>query len=229
MLLIGEQLVKDRDGLIRPKHGAVYSPLPTELAKQPGRPGQNRPDRARAMPLVKDVVERRSDGRPQHAEPLDAFADALDRLGYGVFRTWWVQIVGEVRRADASQSPVSMTVLSAALVEGALTFVVKHARAIGRGPLGSRDFEEPPRRWRIENLVNSAAAGGDAAMLSPSLKPRVDGLIQARQRIHAGRVLEEFPRGIPDLRPDEARGARQTAEDVVRAVLDWLDRFPPPP
>ena len=33
--------------------------------------------------LVKDVIERRTDGRHTHAEPLDAFAEELDRLGYG--------------------------------------------------------------------------------------------------------------------------------------------------
>ena len=181
------------------------------------------------MPIVKDVVERRSDGRPKHAEPLDAFADALAGLKYGKFRTWWVQIVGELRRADASQAPVSVAVLSASLVEGALTFVVRHAQSIGSATLASKTFTGDPRTWKIDDLVNSGAAGSDAAILNLALKARADGLIRARQRIHAGRMLSEFPQGVSDLRPEEARGARQTAEDVVRAILDWLDRFPPAP
>jgi hypothetical protein len=42
-------------------------------------------------------------------------------------------------------------------------------------------------------------------------------------------MLSEHPAGVPDLRPEEARDANQTAELVVRNVLDWLDRFPPDP
>jgi hypothetical protein len=41
-------------------------------------------------------------------------------------------------------------------------------------------------------------------------------------------MLSEFPAGVPDLRPDEARDAKTTAELVVRRVLDWLERYPPP-
>lgn len=37
-------------------------------------------------------------------------------------------------------------------------------------------------------------------------------------------MLFDFPARIPDLRPEEARDAKQTAE-VVRCVLDWLDKF----
>jgi hypothetical protein len=40
-------------------------------------------------------------------------------------------------------------------------------------------------------------------------------------------MLSEFPDGVPDIRPEEARDARATAEHVVRHVLDWLQKFPP--
>ena len=49
---------------------------------------------------------------------------------------------------------------------------------------------------------------------------------QQRQRIHAGRMLSDYPGGPPDVRPDEARDAKATAEQVVRAILDWLQRNP---
>jgi hypothetical protein len=52
-------------------------------------------------------------------------------------------------------------------------------------------------------------------------------LHDARQRIHAGFLIERVPVGpIPDLRPEEARDAVQTADAVVRAVLMWLERNP---
>jgi len=80
---------------------------------------------------VKDAIERRTDNRPKHAEPLDAFADEPDKLGYGQFRLWWKQMVAELRRGDTQSAPVAVCVPAAALVEGALTFVVKHARKLG--------------------------------------------------------------------------------------------------
>ena len=85
-----------------------------------------------------------------------------------------------------------------------------------------------PRTWKIDDLVASAARGGDSAILDEPTRMRAVGLINARQRIHAGRMLSEFPTGsAPDLRPDEARDAKATAEQVVRRVLDWLERYPP--
>jgi hypothetical protein len=176
---------------------------------------------------VKDIIERRTDGRPQHAEPLDAFAEQLDRLQYGPFRLWWTQTVAELRRGDAQSSPVSVCVLAAALVEGALTFVVRHARNRNLGVFRSKACDGDPRTWRIDDLVASAASGSDSAILDIPTKNRAEILIRTRQRIHAGRMLSEFPGGVPDLRPEEARDAKATAELVVRRVLDWLERYPP--
>jgi hypothetical protein len=138
-------------------------------------------------------------------------------------------MVAELGRADTSVSPVAVAVLSAALVEGALTFVVKHARELGLGVMASKTFDGEPRTWRIDDLVSSAAAGRDSAILDQPARLRADELVRVRQRIHAGRMLSEFPGGVPDLRPEEAREARSTAFLVVRRILDWLERNPVPP
>ncbi len=180
----------------------------------------------RTYPLVKDVIERRTDGRPRLAEPLDEFSQALEKLGHGHFRLWWKQTVAELRTTEPMRAPVTVAVLSAALIEGALTFVVKHARQLGLGALGSKNFDGDPRTWKIEDLVSSACAGQDA-ILDPKARTRADEVVKARQRIHAGRMLSEYPGGVPDLRPEEARSAKESAELVVRRVLDWLERHPP--
>ncbi len=73
--------------------------------------------------------------------------------------------------------------------------------------------------------MRSAASGGSEAIFSPQVKARAETLIRTRQRIHAGRMLSEHPGGPPDLRPDEARDAKGTAEQVVRSILDWLERM----
>jgi hypothetical protein len=201
--------------------------LPSEqLRTGPNQTFRN-PSRERAYPIVKDVIERRADGRPKHAEPLDAFADELDKLGYGRFRLWWKRTVAELRHTDPNGTPVSASVLAAALVEGALTFIVTHARK--SGAFQSKDYDKDPRSWKIDELVASAASGGASAILDLQTKSRAETLIRLRQRIHAGRMLSDYPDGPPDIRPEEARDAKATAEQVVRAVLDWLQQHPPSP
>jgi hypothetical protein len=107
-----------------------------------------------------------------------------------------------------------------------LTFVVRHAREKDLPVFRSSDFKGDPRAWKIDSLVASAASGGDGAILNAQARARADHLVRTRQRIHAGRMLSDFPAGPPDLRPEEARDAKATADLVVRAVLEWLHHFP---
>lgn len=224
--VLGDVLAKD-GGLLGFKPGKARWGLPSDRVAGGHRSSISVPLRTQAYRIVKDIVERRSDGRPASAEPLAAFAEQLDKLGYGHFRMWWVQMLGELDRSSAVASPVTTCVLAAALVEGALTFVVRHARATNLGPMGSTDFEGKPKGWKIEKLIESAARGNADPILDNNARLRADTLVQTRQRIHAGRMLEEYPGGVPDLRPEEARDARATAELVVRRILDWLERHPP--
>ena len=221
-LVLAEQLAQTPDGAVTPRHQNGLMQLFTERGRRPAsRTAKVRP---RALALVRDVVARRTDGRPQHAEPLDAFGDALEQIGFRQFRAWWRQTVTELRGSDPVSSPIACAVLSAALVEGVLTFAAKHARDRQLGAFGSSDFDKPPSGWRAEKLIESAAAGGAAAILTPQTKARAEHLNRVRQRVHAGRMLGEHPGGPPDLRPEEGRDAKATAEQVVRAVLDWLER-----
>lgn len=224
-LTLSSQLIQ-AGTILRRTHSHVYEPLPSEQRARSTGPVIRKERRAAALPLVRDVVTRRADGRRRSIEPLDAFAEILKSLGYEAFRLWWQQLVAELRQTHGSTCPVTVCVLAAALVEGALTFVVRHARALGLGVMGSKTFEGDPRTWRIDDLVASASFGGQSAILDPPTRERADRLIQVRQRIHAGRVLSQHPGGPPDLRPEEAREARETAERAVRAVLDWLEKYP---
>ncbi|HXW41249.1 MAG TPA: hypothetical protein VEK75_08610 [Xanthobacteraceae bacterium] len=218
----------EKNGVLRFAHNSGVHALPSQQRDSIGRGGpQRKPFRERAHPIVRDIIGRRTDGRAKFVEPLDAFAEELDKLGYGSFRLWWTQAVAELRRSDPHSSPLSVSVLAAALVEGALTFVVKHARNQNLAVFRSKDFDGNPRTWKIDDLVASAASGGESAILDAQTKNRAEILIRNRQRIHAGRMLSEFPTGVPDLRPEEARDAKVTAEQVIRCVLDWLLKYPP--
>lgn len=219
--------LKEDNGVIKPVHAHGFPGDPAQTLDTMGHwPPARREDRRKAYPIVKDITDRRADGRPAAVEPLDAFTNELKNLGYGAFRLWWQQTVAEMRLADTQIMPVSVTVLAAALVEGVLTFVVKHARSSSLAVFRSNDFDGEPRAWKIEKLVASAASGGDAAILDMPTKIRAEGLIQTRQRIHAGRMLSDFPQGVPDLKPEQARDAIATAELVVRKVIEWLARHP---
>lgn len=230
-ILVLNEVLADKGGIISFAQGKESYGSPGDNSNLrstfPHQAPVRKEARARAYPIVKDIVERRTDGRPLSAEPFDAFAEQLGKLGYGKFRTWWQQLVSELRHTSIEVSPVSVTVLAAALVEGALTFVVKHGRSLGLGVFASTDFDKPARSWKIDDLVTSAAANKAAPILDQATKHRASSLIQTRQRIHAGRMLEDFPNGVPDLRPEEPRDARHTAELVVRRVLDWLEQHPP--
>jgi hypothetical protein len=228
LMQLAGRLVEE-NGVLRftAQRGGVQ-PLPsTGISPAIERPRHLKSVRTDVMPHVTDVIERRVDIRPQSIEPLVAFAEQLEKLGYGHFRLWWNQTVAELGRTDLVSSPLSALVLAAALVEGALTFVVKHARSLNLGALGSTDFEKDPQTWKLDDLLKGSTRGGDAAILNPQTKNRADGLLLSRQRIHAGRMISEFPKGVPDLRPEEAREGKAVAEQVVRRVLDWLEKYPP--
>jgi hypothetical protein len=217
----------EKDGFIRFSHNSGVHEVPSKFYnQQPHHQIHRKPRRARVLPIVKDIIARRADGRPRFAEPLDAFADELEKLNFGMFRLWWTQTVAELRRCEATSTPLSAAVLSAALVEGALTFVVKHARSLKLEVFRSKDFDGDPRGWKIDDLIKSAASGSGSAVLDQQTRARAETLCRTRQRIHAGRMLSEYPGGVPDLRPDEARDAKAIAEQVVRCVLDWLQKYP---
>jgi hypothetical protein len=222
--------IEEKDGALRLVSGRETYALPSLQINQRTRDMRRRRERlSEVLDVVRDVVARRSDGRPKYAEPLDAFAEALDGLGHARFRTWWTQTVAEMRRANATTAPMSACVLSAALSEAALAFVVARARKLALGTMASKTFGESPTRWKFEDLLASAAAGGTDAIFDQRTRDRADRLNTIRQRIHAGRLMADVPTGpIPDTRPEEAREALETVAVVVRSVLDWIDRHPAP-
>jgi hypothetical protein len=229
-IMVMNEILIEKDAILGFASGKEQYGTPGEQLKTPMQSTPIRKEsRARAYPIVKDIIARRVDGRPRSAEPLTAFADELEKLGYGPFRFWWTQLVAAYKQASRQTSSVTVTVLAAALVEGTLSFLVKHARTLNVPVFCSSDFDGDARNWKIEKLITSAASGGDAAILDQPTRHRAEGLVQTRQRIHAGRMLSEFPTGPIDLKPEQARDAETTAELVVGHVIEWLRRYPAPP
>jgi hypothetical protein len=194
ILILGQHLI-ETEGMLRLAPGFEQHPgFSNQHQRALGNGGTTQSTvRASTYPIVKDIIERHSDGRPSHAQAFDAFGASLDRLNFGGFRIWWSQLVAELRKADSNSSPVSVCVLSATLVEGALTFVVRHAREQALGVFKSTTFDGPPNTWKIDDLVKSAASGSDSAILDNPTRIRAEQLIKTRQRIHAGRLLVDSP------------------------------------
>lgn len=226
--ILTEHFVEE-DGAIRFERGKEGHASPREQRQDDQRIATKPHDarRAKIYGLVRTLIERRNAGRPVSTEALDSFSEALVSLGYARFRMWWTQAVAELRRLDPSTTPVAVAVSAAALVEGALCFVVRHARDMNLSALGSKNFDQAPRTWKVKDLISSATTGNESTIFDAATRHRADALVVTRQRIHAGGMLSDHPDGVPDLRPEEARDAKATAELVVRKVLDWLEKYPP--
>jgi len=217
-----------RDGYLSLASGRDSYLLPkAQIGQRTGDTRQDRPGFLQTYEAVKDVIGRRTGGRASSAEPISSFEAALEELGHGRFRLWWAQIASEFRRASSDHLTTGTCVLAASLAEGALTFVVDRARNLKLATLSSKTFAESETRWKFDELARSAASGGKDAILDQNLRGRAERLNAMRNRIHPGRFLAEIPTGpIPDIRPDDAREAVETANAIVRAVLDWLERHP---
>lgn len=228
-LLYGGILNVNRMGLIGSTSGGMVRP-----SFQTGYHGGRRPVTpeflGRLMEVVTDIAKRRSDGRPAAAEPIAAFERELARLGHGYFESWWRQTAAEFRTADANLMPTSVVVLAATLCEGALVFIREHAQSKGLS-MPDSSLGADPKGWKFNKLVD-AACKGSAPIFSSQMRDqlaarRATELNFMRQRIHAGRVLDEQSKlPHPDLRPEEARTARETTDLVLRRVLDWLAAHP---
>ena len=225
MVLAGQLIEKDGTILFLPGLGQYLLPSLQNHQRRIPKNATLTQAREETLALVKDIVERRSDGRQRSIEPLVAFADELDKLGHSHFRMWWQQTAGELLRCDPQTSPTAMSVLAAALVEGALAFTVKYARSLSLSVLGSNTLDGPPRNWKIEELIKGASHGTDA-ILDAATRQRVEALFVVRQRIHPGRMLSDFPQGAPDLKPEAARDSKATSELVARCVIEWLQLHP---
>lgn len=230
ILLMSGQLT-ETDGVLSIVPGGEARPLPGETHARSAIAHQDQPkrndSRALAYPIVKGIIQLRASDRPALTDPLDAFADELAKLGHGPFRLWWKQIVAELRRCDPQTSPVSVSILAAVLVEGALTFCVKHARSQKLGVFAAPEFGTTSEHWSIDQLIGGAASGNEAAILDPAARYRAEVLLLIRHRIHAGRILADFPDGVPDLRAVSASDPKAIAELILHRVLGWLRKYPP--
>jgi hypothetical protein len=218
---LATEMLEEKAGVISSMSGWPPAP-PGEQGDHPGHV-ERRDGIEKVYSIVKDIIERRTDGRRPAAEPIRAFESALNELGYARFRSWWIQTANELSRTDPALSPMSACVLAGALVEGALVMIMKRARELGK--MQSPTYAKSPHTWKLEDMIASATGGG---IIDAKLKDAAERLVAMRNRIHVGSLLDDKSGLKPEARPEEAREAKQTLEGVLRSILVWLEANPAP-
>lgn len=173
---------------------------------------------ARYVGAVRQVTSRRGVS-PSASEPEAAFEASLEKLGASELRTWWRVTHGELRGADSNASPMSFAVLSASMVECALTVVAEHVKRTDPSAALKGD------KWSLDQLNKWARkTTWGRAIFDDELGRLCTRLNEHRQRIHPGRFLgrSDAPQ-LADIRPEEGRECRATLQRCLRAVLDWYN------
>ena len=208
---------------IRPRNGRWSWASPEVQRKQSGGNGPPDADWAKLVTVVRDLVSRRTDGRPRSPNARVAFTDALSSIGHAHLQLWWRQLTSELSTLQPSTHPTSIIVIAAALAEGALAALVTHAKASG---LTMTEVKDDPLQWKLAELVRQAKRG-TVPLLDDDLGRRCLELSEIRQRVHAGRLITKDPTRIaPDLRPEESQRATETLDRLLRRILDWLALHP---
>ncbi|MEM7138168.1 MAG: hypothetical protein AAF500_16430 [Myxococcota bacterium] len=213
-------LSRDQDAILS-RTNRTYLP-PAEQIKQHKRVPQRQSYPSKdLMATVADVISRRDSVRPRHAEPLDEYGELLERTSNARYRIWWEQARSELRCSSPQTMPTSTLVLAAALAEGSLALIADDVRTTGE-TMGTKTLQDTPNRWKFTDLIDGAKRG-KRPIIDQKLSDRCGQLNDERQRIHAGNFLHKkvAPRKI-DIRPEEAKRARETLDDLLRAILDWF-------
>jgi len=88
-------------------------------------------------------------------------------------------------------------------------------------------WELDPKGWSLQYLIQQGKKGTDP-LFDGKLAERALRLNELRQRIHLGRYwFVGSNRGDRfDLRPEEAREARETLDQILRELIRWLELHP---
>lgn len=224
---LAKYLEEQKDGFLvaRPQ---IFQQQPRSTAEHNARHGvHHRGDESlpELVTQIEDIIARRHDQRPSSAEPLAAFETELPKLGHGDYRMWWSHTRRELAVLSEVQTPTATIVVAASLGEAALSFV--HAKAQRHGSMTGGQLDRSPKHWSFNDLIWGAKRGGEHAILDGALAGRCEDLNRRRQRIHAGKFLEQGATAAElDVRPEEAREAKETLDRLVRTILDWLSRHP---
>src|SRR6187402_759859 len=161
LLAAGRSLVLEGDLVRLTPAGKQYASPREQVAQQDPEFRRSRPQLDLCIHALREIRARNDAGRPAPGNALELFDRKLESLGHPEFRAWWAQVRGELARAEAGKLDLTITVLSAALVEGALALVVRTATVTGRSMAAKRIDPSAPKTWQFEKLIGAAVTGQD--------------------------------------------------------------------
>ena len=153
LLECGRFLLINSD-VIELEPGKEGFPLYSEMQKNLP-PMRRRPVFDKVLPVVKDTIRRRGDGRLPSADPLVSFGSILERIGHRNFVVWWHSLSGELSTINPLISPKSYLLLSAGICEAMLALVATLARQKDLSMV--KNLDDDPKRWKLVSLILTLA------------------------------------------------------------------------
>jgi len=202
--------------------GKDWAPLYSEYLGN-SHPFFPRPVFDKVLPIVADVIDRRTDGRRPSSDSLEAFSSILKGLGFANFSVWWLSTYHEYLSNNPLNSPKSSLVLAAALCEGMLSLVAELARS--KDLSMAKGLDDDPKNWKLAKLVEAACSGQHPIISNPNLRAGLLDLNRNRQSIHVGALIGQYGKTslVPDVWNEDARLAKENAHLLARSILDWAD------
>ena len=219
-LLVYASFLRINSDVVGLEQGKEQFPLYSAI-KGTMPPTQHRRVFDKVLPIVRDTIRRRSDGRLPSVDPLVSFGSVLEKIGHKNFLIWWYSLSGELSTTNPLTSPKSYLLLSAGICEAMLALVATLARQ--KDLSMAKNLDDDPKRWKLVSLIE-AASSGTHPIVSDPLRAGLMALNGFRQQIHAGALLSQYgDQGIiPDVKQEEARLAKEYMEKLGRRILDWL-------
>lgn len=171
------------------------------------------------FPVVKEVISRRASMLPISSDPYQGFYEQLKLLNAEKYKLWWAQITAEISQLDDKRNPTARLILSAAVCEGILAFIIEFSK--------DKEFAmtkfvriEDPKSWKLSEMIR-ATSSGNGPFMKEDLKRKLESINENRKRIHPAAYL---PSGaiVPDLKPEQSQEAFETSKALARAAIDWI-------
>lgn len=165
---------------------------------------------------IRDVFARRTGAHAPSDPPTERFGRFLLKQGWTGFGSWWAQTLRELHSIGNAQQPTSTCVLCGSLLEAALVAIAKPAKDASQWR--QKFLNESADKWKFGALIDQAKESGT---FTGDQHAHAITLMNARNRIHAGKFAAGDTFAPPYAEVHEARHARDQLELLIGAILDW--------
>lgn len=210
------QISEDNKNILNVKKESIENGLKT-CQKMDERKGSEKFNSI--FPVVKDVVGRRVSVLPISSDPYDGLSEQLKLLKADKYKLWWTQITSEISQLDDKRNPTARLILSAAICEGILAFVIEFSKDKEFAMTKNLRVEDP-KSWKFSEMIK-ATSSGISPFMKEDLRRKLEKMNENRKRIHPASYLT-FGSAIPDLKPEQSQEAFETSKALAREAIEWI-------